>query len=306
MEVTLGRRYMHILFFIFFSIFSVKSFATIKVAITVDDLPTHDILPVGVTRIEVAKKMLEIFKKHKVPEAYGFINGDQLKWGHEEILTAWTDAGYPLGNHTFTHHDLNEVTLLQYQNDIQLNVPVLEKRHQQNKINYFRYPYLHEGDTEEKRNGVRKYLKSHQYKVAEVTLYWEDYSWNAPYARCRNKNDLKNIEWLQESFLKSALDELILQQTKANLLFKREISHILLYHIGAFDAEVLDALLASYKKRGVEFITLEEAMKDEVYSLDSKYVNKIGVDFLQQIAISRGETPSSVDIPREKLSQICL
>ena len=41
---------------------------------------------------------------------------------------------------------------------------------------WFRYPYLHEGDTLEKRHAVIKYLQEYNYKVAEVTLDFEDYA----------------------------------------------------------------------------------------------------------------------------------
>ncbi len=35
---------------------------------------------------------------------------------------------------------------------------------------WFRYPFVHQGDTIEKRRAVRTYLREHGYKIAEVTL----------------------------------------------------------------------------------------------------------------------------------------
>ena len=54
---------------------------------------------------------------------------------------------------------------------------------------WLRYPFLHEGDTLEKRRAVRAWLFAHGYKVAEVSMDFEDYLWNEPYARCMAKHD---------------------------------------------------------------------------------------------------------------------
>jgi hypothetical protein len=56
---------------------------------------------------------------------------------------------------------------------------------------------LWEGDTLEKRRAVRAYLKEHGYRVAQVSLDFEDYAWNDAYSRCSAKGDEAAISWLQ-------------------------------------------------------------------------------------------------------------
>src|ERR1700683_5228048 len=178
-----------------------------KLAITFDDLPLNGELPPGVTRAQTAANVLAILRKRHVPPVYGFINAKRLEGSADgaEALKLWA-AAEPFGNHTYSHMDLEQNSVEAYERDIAENEPVLEllKADGRDDWHWLRYPYLHEGDTVEKRRAVRAYLKTHGYKIAQVTLDWEDYLWNFAYARCAAKNDAKAIQWLRSSYLSAA------------------------------------------------------------------------------------------------------
>lgn len=304
---------MKILFSLLIFVWFSTSFASIKMAITIDDLPTHGQLPAGVSREDVAKKILAVFKKHKVPDAVAYINMGKVEKKNEsyEVLQLWKDAGYTFGNHTYLHEDFNITSAADYEKAIALNEPGLAKLSGDNNWKTFRYPYLREGDTLEKRNSVRKYLKDNGYQIAQVSIDFEDWAWNDPYARCLDKKDMKSIKWLKQTYLKNATDQVSRAEVLSQFLFKRSIPHILLLHIGAFDAEMFDAMLTSYKKMGVEFITLAEANRDEVYSIDPGFAAKHGSEITYQVLKSRNLTladaklPVYTDYPQEKLAKIC-
>ena len=57
------------------------------------------------------------------------------------------------------------------------------------------------------------------------------------------------------------------------MLFNRDIKNVLLIHMNSFTAEMLDALLTSYKKQNVRFISLTDALTDDVYQRDLKILN---------------------------------
>lgn len=272
--------------------------ASIKVAITVDDLPTHAALPPRVTRVDVAKKMLSVLKKHKVNEAYAFINVGKVEQQGEpyEVLKLWQEAGYSFGNHSYLHEDLHTTEAAKFIESIQKNEPMLKKLSLKNNWRYFRYPFLREGDTLQKRNAIREYLKKQGYTIAQVTIDFEDWSWNNPYARCMSKKDLKSVAWLEKTYLHNATDMLERAEKLSNALFKRSIAHILLLHIGAFDAEMLDSLLTLYEARGVEFISLEEAAKDVVYKFDPGVTGKWGSEFTYQVLKAHGLTLKDVGL----------
>ena len=98
-----------------------------KLAITFDDLPQNGELPPGVTRVGITKNTLAILKKLHVPATYGFINAKKLEGSADgaEALKLWA-AERPLGNHTYSHLDLNQNTPEAFQREIAENEPVLE------------------------------------------------------------------------------------------------------------------------------------------------------------------------------------
>jgi len=287
-----------------------QSFASatppIEIAITIDDLPSHGPLPKGESRLDIAKKMLQILKRHKVGEVFGFINAEKSEKEPETfgVLKEWIANGYPLGNHTFSHLSLNEVSAADFLENIDKNEPVLRALSLNGNYKWFRYPFLHEGNTLEKRNSIREHLAKTGYKIAQVTIDFEDWMWNAPYVRCQEKGDKGKIEWLKQVYLQSALNQLERSAALSNILFHRPIKHILLLHIGAFDAVMLDKLLSEFEKKGVRFISLAAANEDRAYRIDSRMAP--GWDFLDRIMRDEGKKlPRSPELPFDEVKHAC-
>ncbi len=304
---------MGLLCLVFFA-WSVVSYASgqqrLEMAITVDDLPVHGDLPSNATRAEIAKKMIEAFKAKGVPDVYGFVNaknigvnGDTEK---DSVLKMWADSGFPLGNHTFSHIDLNAATTQAFEDEIVANESVLQRLMGSRDWHWLRYPYLHEGDTLEKRHAVRKYLADRGYKIAQVTLDFGDYAWNNPYVRCVAKQDTQGIEWLKSSYLQAAKDDIELDRKLSTQLFGHDIKYVLLMHIGALDSEMLPDLLELFKKQGFHFVSLKDAEKDPAYQSDPDAALLQGGTLLEQLTEARHlNYPPHVDRPMEKLDAIC-
>ena len=170
---------------------------------------------------------------------------------------------------------------------------------------WLRYPYLHEGETVEKRRAVRTWLAAHNYKVAEVSMDFEDYLWNAPYARCVAKHDDAAIQKLHDSYLATADQYLTLFRTLSNTLYGRDVRYILLLHVGAFDARMLPDLLALYRSKGFSFIGLPEASQDPIYAEDPDIGAK-GGGAIQELMMAKRKLkfpPNSK--PYEELEGTC-
>jgi len=280
-----------------------------KLAITFDDLPLNGELPPGVTRAETAKNVLAILKKRHAPPVYGFINAKKLEGSADgaEALKLWA-AAEPVGNHTYSHMDLEQNSVEAYERDIAENEPVLEllKADGRDDWHWLRYPYLHEGDTVEKRRAVRAYLKTHGYKIAQVTLDWEDYLWNFAYARCAAKNDAKAIQWLRSSYLSAASQFLDLGRAQAKLIYGHEINYVLLMHLGAFSSTILPDALDLLKKKGFQLVTLEEAESDPAYDGDPDVALHDAGTFLDQwMQVKQIKYPEHADKPYKELDSIC-
>ena len=170
----------------------IHSIFAMEVAITIDDLPANGDLPSNLTRMDIAKKMLSVFKKHHISGVYGLINGNKLEESDGiNILQKWIKAGNYLGNHTFHHLDLAKTDSNEYIKDISKNEPTLSQLMLDKDYHYIRYPFLSEGNTQEKRDSVRQFLMKNNYKIAPVTVDFFEYEWNDPYVRCLRKHEKK-------------------------------------------------------------------------------------------------------------------
>ena len=79
------------------------------------------------------------------------------------------------GSHTYSHPGLDNVTADNFDADIARNEAILRKVDPDGDWHWFRFPFLNEGDTLEKRQQVRQFLFAHGYKIAEVSMDFEDY-----------------------------------------------------------------------------------------------------------------------------------
>jgi len=246
---------------------SLFSTAAPEIAITFDDLPAHGALPPGETRVGVAAKILKALGDAGLPPTYGFVNGLRLNEQPSDaaVLQAWRSAGNLLGNHGWSHMNLNQSSLEDAERDVMRNEPVLARWAGDEDWHWFRYPFLAEGETDAKRTQFRAFLAQHDYRVAAVTMTFGDYLWNEPYARCKAKGDAAAITRLESSYLAAADQSADYYRALSHSLYQRDIPYVLLMHVGAFDAEMLPKLLSLYRAKGFEFVTLEQAEHDEFY-----------------------------------------
>jgi peptidoglycan/xylan/chitin deacetylase (PgdA/CDA1 family) len=275
-----------------------------ELAVTVDDLPAHGPLPSGASRLGIVLQMIRALRQHAVPEVYGFTNGALLGADPEldAILTVWRQAGFLLGNHTFSHLDLARVSAVRYLDDIARNEQVLARQRPPGTAKYLRHPYLHDGDTVQKRTAVRQWLARRGYTAVPVTVDFQDWAWNDAYARCHLRRDPAAIARLGDLFVEAATSHLAASVDLSARLFGRPIKHILALHLGAFDALKLHEVLAAYRAAGTRFITLPTALQDPVYRIDPG----IGeATFLVRIAKARGVPTPGFSNPPPELATLC-
>ena len=279
-----------------------------QVALTFDDLPAHGPVPQGLTRVGIIQAILKDLKDAKAPQVYGFINAGKLEQvpADLEVLKLWRAAGYPLGNHTYTHPSLNKISATDFERNIEQNEGRLKSLMDGEDWHWLRYPFLDEGDTVEKRRVVRAYLKEHGYRIAQVTLDFQDWAWNSPYARCLAKHDSKAIDQLKTMYLNTASEFLDLGPQLAKIVYGRDIKHVLLLHVGGFETVMLPRLLELLKQRGLKLITLPEAESDPAYESDPDIVLNEGGTLLEQMIVSKHlQMPAHAPVPIAELESIC-
>lgn len=280
-----------------------------QIALTFDDLPVHAALPPGMTRLGVVRGLLSALEGRKAPAAYGFVNGRAVGDNpeHAEVLRVWRAAGHPLANHTYSHMDLHASALDVFQQDVIENEGTLRRFAGEDGWRVFRFPYLHEGDTPERRQAVASFLASRGYRLAQVTVNFDDWAFNDPYARCAAKQDTKAIGWIQDAWMSRAARALAVSAKRADRIFGRPIPHVLLLHAGALQPAMLPKLLDLIAAEGYELVTLEQAQADPAYAADvSEAAHAAGGTFLERVAASRGvKLAAAPDDTLSRLSGLC-
>ena len=278
---------------------------SVPLAFTLDDL--------GTTGSEPVEKTAKALLQAGVPEAYGFVNGSQVHddSDNEQSVRIWVQSGYQIGNHTFSHEGLHEVSAEFYENDIVANEAVLKAfAAPGSDWHWFRYPHLSEGNTKEKKQAVREFLKRENYRVAQVTVDYPDWLFDAAYGRCLKQGKGDRTEWLKAMYLDKAIHSFVEAQQQSRALFGRDIPQIFLVHYSGFTAEVMPDLLAGLKRHGARFITLEEAQSDPVFDVDPEVVHPSGENFLAMHALARAPVsqdsgPTHVSTWKAKVKEAC-
>ena len=276
-----------------------------QVAVTFDDLPAPQGELEDMRRITT--RLLESVKRHGVP-AVGFVNERKLYRRGEmdartDLLRAWLDAGLELGNHTFSHINLQRAPLEEYKDDVLRGETVtrmlLAERGM--KLRYFRHPFLFTGTTPEYKQGLAEFLNARGYTVAPVTIDNGDYIFADVYFKAKKRGDAETAKRVADAYvpyMESVFEHFERLSTET---FGREVKHVLLLHANEINADRFDELAAMLKRRGYTFITLEEALKDKAYA-EPDALYRTGISWLHRWRLSKGlpikwepEAPKFVD-----------
>lgn len=261
-----------------------------ELAITMDDLPVHGTLPPGETRLTVAQKILAAFRAAGVPEVYGFVNGYQLERepGSEAALAAWTAAGYPLGNHTWSHQNLNRIGAGEFDTEVARDEETLRRFGGGELRRWLRYPYLAEGNDPAKRDSARAVLARRGYRIAAVTMDYSDWQWNDAFVRCLAPGHEAELAALDTAYLANVRESADRSRTLAHALYGRDVPYVLLTHVGMMEARMMPRVLEVYRQAGFRFTSLEAAQRDSIYRRDMDPSLPAGLPSLEARAQQRG------------------
>ena len=275
-----------------------------EIALTFDDLPSHGSLPPGQTRITVIQGIIAALQAARVPPVYGFVNGVRLQGEPESapVLRLWREAGYPLANHTWTHMRLDTATA--WTADVAKNESLLVNLMGRGDWRWLRYPFLAEGQGEQ-RAAARNWLAEHHYKVASVTMSFDDWAYTDTYARCVTRDDNIAVTELEQRWLAAADSSLNYYRGLSRSLYGRDIPYVLLMHVGAFTARMLPRLLALYHDRGVTLVSLEQAESDPFYVDEVRSAASPAPATLENAARARGMPVPPKGWNSGDLGQVC-
>ena len=108
----------------------------------------------------------------------------------------WLEAGLELGNHTFSHINIDNVPLDSYEQDVVRGEAVLKMLPAEKgmKLRYFRHPQLHTGPTLAYKKGLDQFLAARGYTIAPVTIDNNDFMFGALYGDAKVRGDKRTHE----------------------------------------------------------------------------------------------------------------
>jgi peptidoglycan/xylan/chitin deacetylase (PgdA/CDA1 family) len=273
------------------------------IAITVDDLPAHGELPPGMTRLGIAQSYLATLKAHGVPEAFGFVNGSRLdkEPGTASVLAAWRQAGYPLGNHTWSHMNLERApSFAAWQADAIAGEPAVAAAMGPSDWHWLRMPNL---AMSARREQALAFMHARGYRLADVSVAFGDWSYTDAYARCVAKGDQAAIAAMQRQYLRNVDRGIADMKAQSRQVFGRVIPQVLLTHLGGWSAVTLPEVMKRLDAAGAHYVTLAQAESDPAYALQG------GGSLIARAARDKGIKLTSVankdDEPELDLRALC-
>jgi peptidoglycan/xylan/chitin deacetylase (PgdA/CDA1 family) len=256
------------------------------VVITVDDLPyaTGSAAPEAAkdaTQAEtVNRKILAAFRAHHIPVT-GFViqkRVESLGPAGLSILQQWTRYGFDLGNHTYSHPDINELSIEQIQEEIVRGEsaigPLMKEAGR--RLEFFRFPMNHTGDTKAKHDAIAEFLLQRRYQLAACTIDTSDYVFNQAYVRILANQDGVSAGRLRRDYLAYTESEIDYYAGLNRQVLGYEPPEVMLLHDNRLNADVIEQLLDLFTKRRYGFVSLASAQADPAYRTPDTYITKFG------------------------------
>jgi peptidoglycan/xylan/chitin deacetylase (PgdA/CDA1 family) len=185
------------------------------------------------------------------------------------ILQSWNDRGHLIGNHSFAHKNYShpKATFQWFSDDFLKNDSII--RNYSNYVKLYRFPYLKQGETEEKVDSVQQLFSQLNYKIGHVTVDASDWYINGRLVKYIQSGETEKLEKFKSYYIKHLYNRAFYYDSLSSVFCSKKISHTILLHHNLAAALFLDDLIKFFKAQGWQVINADEALKDEFYTKES-------------------------------------
>lgn len=253
-----------------------------SVALTFDDLPVAGSVERSAAE-DINQRILSALHRHRAP-AIGFVNTSKLSApgtadSNVSLLEDWLNHGQSLGNHTFSHADLNLTSIEAFEGDILSGeVPLSSLLAKGGKrLEYFRFPFNHTGDTREKHDTIASFLFQYGYRVAPCTIDNSDFVFDRAYEIALSRRDAAASAKIRSEYLAYTAVEIDYYSRLHLQVLGREIPHVMLLHVNQLNADAIEEILKIFEDKNYRFVMLDTALSDPAYSAPDTLIAKGGL-----------------------------
>lgn len=269
-----------------------------KISFTFDDGITKDILSY---KFEDWNSMiLNTLEKENLKSVFFVTGSNKIDQKGAYLLESWSNHGHLIANHTFTHPYFNseKLTVKDFEEELLKTDKVISKYDTYTKL--FRFPYLKEGNTQEKIDGFREILEKHDYKNGHVTIDASDWYVNNELIKCIKKEGKESpkIEKYKAFYLQHMLERAKYYENLSFEMIERRITHTLLLHHNLTSALFLGDLIKRFEEEGWEVIDADIAFQDKIFEEIPK-TNPAGESLIWALAKESGNYEDHLRYPAE-------
>jgi peptidoglycan/xylan/chitin deacetylase (PgdA/CDA1 family) len=275
-----------------------------EIAFTFDDPRTEG--EAGLSWQQVNERMLAALAARKI-KATLFVCGKRVdSEDGRSLVTEWDRAGHGIGNHSYSHLNFNasgradageaNVTLADFEADALRNEPLIRSYAHFTRL--FRYPFFKEGDTAEKRDGMRSFLRQHSYRIGRTTIDASDWAIDARLGNRLKADPKADPTAYGDFFLRHIWERAQFYDSLAQRVLNRPVRHTLLLHHSALNALFLDRLMAMFIAKGWRPVDASRAYADPVYDLQPRIL-PAGESLIWALAKESGKFERELRYPGE-------
>ena len=203
------------------------------------------------------------------------------------LIEQWAAAGHGVGNHTAHHRSLSssKVTVQSFIADVEQADEALH--HLSTWMPMLRFPFLKEGDTIAKRDGMRDWMREHGYRTASVSIDTSDWYYNQRYLALLAAGRSDPVKRLKRAYVRHLLDRAAYYDTLARAVIGRSPAHVMLLHTNALNATALPEVIEAFRTKGWHFVAARTAFEDPLYAMQPMTL-PAGESILWALARERG------------------
>lgn len=234
-----------------------------QMAITIDDFSLFGASqPVAEKR---NRALLDTLRKHGNLKAAVFICGANVDSAvGKGIVRAWGDEGHLIANHTYSHWEYTERTFEEYAKDILRGEAIIKDV--PGFIKRFRFPMLKEGDTIERRDKMRAFLKERGYQMGYVTIDNSDWYIDGRMRERLAKNPKADLTSYKEYYLSHLWERATFYNNLSRKVTGRNVKHTLYFHHNVLNELFLSDVLNMFQNKGWKLIDAADAFTDQIFS----------------------------------------
>ena len=244
-----------------------------------------------------ARLMIAKLAQYKIP-AIGFVQGSMISDGEKlypvraNIVRLWRDAGLEIGIGGYKHIWFYDTPYDDYVANAEKNEKIVRQilAEKNLSLRYFSYPFLNTGKTAEDKARFENWLNERNLRSVQYTIDNQEWMYSFAYDTARKDNDVNTMKEIRAEFFNYMTKMFDHYEAYSSEMFGRDIAQTMVLTPSRLVADSSDELFGLLEKRGYKFVSMDEALKDEAYKTEEKFVDsKSGISWFERWQMAQGK-----------------